>query len=136
MINCIQLKRSLVNSRKMQNVTPPAFFLSTPREPVIKWGKWKNIFAHYAKVCGTNLSAERQHSLLLHCLGGEGQEVLENLPDLSNQEQTLHIPLAVFGPAGFIYWSAEFSFTLSFHQSQHKAGHSGSDFFTYWFPSL
>lgn len=44
-------------------------------------------FAHYAKVCGTNLSAERQHSLLLHCLGEEGQEVLENLPELSNQEQ-------------------------------------------------
>ncbi|KAJ1215286.1 hypothetical protein NDU88_002895 [Pleurodeles waltl] len=44
------------------------------------------MFVHYARVCGPTLSAERKHALLMHCLGGEGQEVLENLPDLSAEE--------------------------------------------------
>ncbi|KAJ1103060.1 hypothetical protein NDU88_000488 [Pleurodeles waltl] len=35
----------------------------------------------------TNLSGERKQALLLHCLGGEGQEVLENLPPLSQADQ-------------------------------------------------
>ncbi|KAJ1181402.1 hypothetical protein NDU88_006609 [Pleurodeles waltl] len=47
----------------------------------------KNIFENYARVCGTNLSGERKQALLLHCLGGEGQEVLENLPPLSQADQ-------------------------------------------------
>ncbi|KAJ1094290.1 hypothetical protein NDU88_007368 [Pleurodeles waltl] len=71
----------------MQNVTAPPFFLSDPGEPVIKWKKWKKIFENYARVCGTNLSGERKQALLLHCLGGEGQEVLENLPPLSQADQ-------------------------------------------------
>ncbi|KAJ1093720.1 hypothetical protein NDU88_006812 [Pleurodeles waltl] len=71
----------------MQNVTAPPFFLSDPGEPVIKWKKWKNIFENYARVCGTNLSGERKQALLLHCLGGEGQEVLENIPPLLQADQ-------------------------------------------------
>ncbi|KAJ1173146.1 hypothetical protein NDU88_004987 [Pleurodeles waltl] len=71
----------------MQNVTAPPFFLSDPGEPVIKWKKWKKIFENYARGCGTNLSGERKQALLLHCLGGEGQEVLENLPPLSQADQ-------------------------------------------------
>ncbi|KAJ1118927.1 hypothetical protein NDU88_007114 [Pleurodeles waltl] len=44
------------------------------------------MFVHYARVCGPTLSVERKHALLMHCLGGEGQEVLENLPELSVEE--------------------------------------------------
>ncbi|KAJ1203510.1 hypothetical protein NDU88_007295 [Pleurodeles waltl] len=70
----------------MQNVTPPPFFLSSPGEPVFRWAKWKKMFMHYARVCGPMLSAKKKHALLMHCLGGEGQEVEENLPDLRSEE--------------------------------------------------
>ncbi|KAJ1145487.1 hypothetical protein NDU88_011773 [Pleurodeles waltl] len=59
---------------------------SSPGDPTYPWTKWKKMFVHYARVCGPTLSAERKHALLMHCLGGEGQEVLENLPDLSAEE--------------------------------------------------
>ncbi|KAJ1208139.1 hypothetical protein NDU88_003528 [Pleurodeles waltl] len=59
---------------------------SNPGDPTYPWTKWKKMFVHYARVCGPTLSAERKHALLMHCLGGEGQEVLENLPELSAEE--------------------------------------------------
>ncbi|KAJ1186206.1 hypothetical protein NDU88_002989 [Pleurodeles waltl] len=65
----------------MQSVTPPPFFLTTPGEPLIKWSKWKKTFLHYARVCGSNLTNERKTALLMHCLGCEGQEIFESLPD-------------------------------------------------------
>ena len=70
----------------MQNVTVPPFFLPSPGEPILKWNKWKKVIGNYARVCGTHLCAERKHALLLHCLGAEGQEVLENLLELSREE--------------------------------------------------
>lgn len=48
-------------------------------------GKSRRKFERYAKVCGTNLSAERRTALLLHCLGSEGQEVFDHLPDVDDQ---------------------------------------------------
>lgn len=60
--------------------------MMTPGEPTIPWKKWKNVFTHYARVCGVSLSAERKMSLLLHCLGSEGQEIFEHLPDLPSTE--------------------------------------------------
>ncbi|KAJ1138955.1 hypothetical protein NDU88_005334 [Pleurodeles waltl] len=70
----------------MQNKTPPPCFLTSPGEPIYPWTKWKKMFIHYARVCGPTLSAESKQELLMHCLGGEGQEVLENLPDLNSEE--------------------------------------------------
>lgn len=71
----------------MQNVTAPPFFLTSPGEPNLKWEKWKRVFERYARVCGVSLSAERKTSLLLHCLGSEGQDVFDHLPDLSDAEE-------------------------------------------------
>lgn len=64
----------------------PVFFLTAPGDPPIPWQKWKELFAHYARVCGSSLSAERKTSLLMHCLGSEGQEVFGHLPELSNSD--------------------------------------------------
>ncbi|KAJ1217357.1 hypothetical protein NDU88_004951 [Pleurodeles waltl] len=63
----------------MQNITPPPFFLSLPGDPSFRWNKWKNVFLTYIRVCGSNLSADRKTSVLLHCLGAEGQETLSSI---------------------------------------------------------
>ena len=42
---------------------------------------------NYLRVCGPNLSIERKYALLIHCLGGEGQEVQEHLPNPTHEEQ-------------------------------------------------
>ena len=75
----------------MQSVTPPAFFLACPGEPTLSWSKWRKVFQNYTVVCGPNLGMERKIALLLHCLGAEGQEVYEHLPDLDrNVERGLN----------------------------------------------
>ena len=70
----------------MQGVTPPPFFLASPGEPTLSWSKWKKVFQNYAVVCSPNLGLERKRALLLHCLGAEGQEILEHLPELDANE--------------------------------------------------
>ncbi|KAJ1193600.1 hypothetical protein NDU88_002896 [Pleurodeles waltl] len=70
----------------MQNITPPPFFLSLPGDPPIPWSKWKKVFLTYIRVCGSNLSADRKTSILQHCLGAEGQEILENLPVIDSPD--------------------------------------------------
>ncbi|KAJ1088474.1 hypothetical protein NDU88_001631 [Pleurodeles waltl] len=70
----------------MQNITPPPFFLALPGEPPILWQKWKKIFLTYMRVCGSNLSSERKTCVLQHCLGAEGQEILETLPAITTSD--------------------------------------------------
>ncbi|KAJ1215892.1 hypothetical protein NDU88_003499 [Pleurodeles waltl] len=38
------------------------------------------------RVCGSNLSSERKTSVLQHCLGAEGQEILETLPAITTSD--------------------------------------------------
>ncbi|KAJ1165626.1 hypothetical protein NDU88_006045, partial [Pleurodeles waltl] len=70
----------------MQNITPPPFFLALPGEPPIPWQKWKKVFLNYMHVCGSNLSSERKTSVLQHCLGAEGLEILETLPAITTSD--------------------------------------------------
>ncbi|XP_064469584.1 uncharacterized protein K02A2.6-like [Ornithodoros turicata] len=71
------------------NLHPPPQFLPVPGKPSIPWEEWYLLFETYLTACGgDSFPSERKVSILLNCLGAEGQKQYRHLPDISIQRST------------------------------------------------
>ena len=62
------------------NLPAPAPFLASPGEPVMPWERWISTFDTYLLATGLDSATpERTRAILAHCLGGEGQRILDQL---------------------------------------------------------
>ncbi len=73
---------------------PPAPFLALPGEPPIPWTRWLQSFETFILAVGlTDVSAARKKTLLLHCLGAEGQRVLGALESSTTSDYDTAVEL-------------------------------------------
>ncbi|XP_064469689.1 uncharacterized protein LOC135384417 [Ornithodoros turicata] len=71
------------------NLHPPPQFLPVPGKPSVPWEEWYLLFETYLTACGgDSFPSERKVSILLNCLGAEGQKQYRHLPDISTQRST------------------------------------------------
>lgn len=67
------------------NLHPPPTFLPVPGTPSLPWDEWYLLFETYLQACGgDSYSSERKVSILLNCLGVEGQRQYRHLPDTTS----------------------------------------------------
>ncbi|KAL1486270.1 hypothetical protein MTO96_009336 [Rhipicephalus appendiculatus] len=61
-------------------LAPPPFFLATPGRPPLTWEQWEQKFSVYLVASGAaEITPERRKTILLHCLGPEGQRIYQTL---------------------------------------------------------
>ncbi|XP_078528654.1 NACHT, LRR and PYD domains-containing protein 12-like [Lissotriton helveticus] len=88
LINCSTLRSDIytVTSALIfeMQFDPPAKFLQVKGDPPMPWSRWKEEFFNYMRaIDGERMGSERKKSILLHCLGSEGQEVFRTLPQIT-----------------------------------------------------
>ncbi|CAM4476884.1 unnamed protein product [Lepidochelys kempii] len=100
-------------------LNPPVPFLQSPGEPPIAFTTWIHMFETYLlAISATEISEVRKRTLLIHCLGAEGQHIFYTFPLADDKYETALTALKNF----FVPKVNVVANCYRFHQSGQKPG--------------